>query len=100
MHKNLRWKLIAILAVIVICVWAIYPPSKTVRLGLDLKGGVHLVLKVQTDDALRLETETAMERLRQEMVRGGASNVAAALLNSTDFRIDGVTADHDPLLRQ
>ena len=28
------------------------------KLGLDLKGGVHLVLRVQTDDALRLETET------------------------------------------
>ena len=54
MNKNLRWKLIAILAVIVIRAWAIYPPSREVRLGLDLKGGVHLVLQVQTDDALRL----------------------------------------------
>ena len=33
-------------------------------LGLDLKGGVHLVLRVQTDDALKLETETTVERLR------------------------------------
>jgi len=38
MNKNLRWKLIAILAVIVICAWAIYPPSQKIRLGLDLKG--------------------------------------------------------------
>ena len=67
MNKNLRWKLIAIIAVIVICAWAIYPPSKTVRLGLDLKGGVHLVLQVQTDDALRLETETEMARLREDV---------------------------------
>ena len=33
-------------------------PAQKVRLGLDLKGGVHLVLRVQTDDALRLLTET------------------------------------------
>ena len=31
--------------------------DKQLKLGLDLKGGVHLVLRVQTDDALRLETE-------------------------------------------
>ena len=37
------------------------------KLGLDLKGGVHLVLRVQTDDALRVETETEMERLREEL---------------------------------
>ena len=30
------------------------------KLGLDLKGGVHLVLRVQTDDALRVETEQEM----------------------------------------
>ena len=46
-------------------------PSKKVRLGLDLKGGVHLVLRVQTDDALRLETETTVDRLRDELVKAG-----------------------------
>ena len=41
--------------------------DKQLKLGLDLKGGVHLVLRVQTDDALRLETEQEMEQLRQEL---------------------------------
>ena len=31
--------------------------DRALKLGLDLKGGVHLVLRVQTDDALKLETE-------------------------------------------
>ena len=35
------------------------PPSTKIKLGLDLKGGVHLVLKVETDEALKVETETA-----------------------------------------
>ena len=34
--------------------------DRQLKLGLDLKGGVHLVLRVQTDDALRLETEPEM----------------------------------------
>ena len=94
MNKNLRWKLIAIIAVIVICAWAIYPPSKTVRLGLDLKGGVHLVLQVQTDDALRLETETEMARLREDV-----PGTTAEELSPTEFRINGVTAEKDAQLR-
>ena len=39
--------------------------AKQLHLGLDLKGGVHLVLRVQTDDALRTHTSTATEQLRE-----------------------------------
>ena len=56
MAKNLRWKLLIIVAVIGLSVWSFYPPDQKIRLGLDLKGGVHLVMRVQTDDALRLES--------------------------------------------
>ena len=99
MNKNLRWKLIAILAVIVICAWAIYPPSQKVRLGLDLKGGVHLVLQVQTDDALRLETETEMVRLRDDLVKGGVPGATAESPSPTEFRINGVPPDKEAQLR-
>jgi hypothetical protein len=70
MNKNLRWKALTILIVLVLAVWSFYPPGEKVRLGLDLKGGVHLVMRVQTDDALRLETETTSERLREELSHG------------------------------
>ena len=99
MNKNLRWKLIAILAVIVICAWAIYPPSQKIRLGLDLKGGVHLVLQVQTDDALRLETETEMVRLRDDLVKGGVSGAIAESVGPAEFRINGVPPDKDAQVR-
>src|SRR4029079_8959358 len=100
MNKSLRWRILAIVGVIAVCAWAIYPPSQTVRLGLDLKGGVHLILRVQTDDALRLETETAMERLREGRVKGGASWLTAAAQSVSEFQIAGVTPDHDAQLRQ
>ena len=70
MNKNLRWRLIVIVAVIALAVWAFYPPQQKVNLGLDLKGGVHLVMRVQTDAALRIETETTVERLRERAERG------------------------------
>ena len=53
MYKNLRWKLITIAAVTLVATFLFMPPKQKVKLGLDLQGGVHLVLKVQTNDALR-----------------------------------------------
>ena len=46
-----------------------------VKLGLDLKGGVHLVLKVKTDDALKAETETASEQFQEALKTAPLSRV-------------------------
>ena len=100
MNKSLRWRVLIILAVVAVSAWAVYPPDKKVKLGLDLKGGVHLVLRVQTDDALRLETETSMNRLREELVKAGAPAVTATAVSATEFQIAGVPAEQDGVLRQ
>jgi preprotein translocase subunit SecD len=100
MKKNLRWRLAAIVAVIVVGVFLIYPPSQKIRLGLDLKGGVHLVLRVQTDDALRVESETTLERMRSELVKAGASGVTGSVLSPTSFQLTGVPDGQDALVRQ
>jgi preprotein translocase subunit SecD len=100
MTKNVRWKLLAIIGVVALCAWAVYPPSQKVRLGLDLKGGVHLVLRVQTDDALRLETETRMQALREELAKAGVTTVTASALAPDAFQIAGIPPDRDALVRQ
>jgi preprotein translocase subunit SecD len=99
MQKNLRWKILTIVAVIALAVWAFYPPQDKVKLGLDLKGGVHLVLRVQTDDALRLETETSMERLREELGRSGIT-VTTEPTSPTTFLVKGVPPDRDADFRR
>jgi len=99
-NKSLRWRVLAVVAVVALGAWAIYPPAQKVRLGLDLKGGVHLVLRVQTDDALRLETETSMNRLRDELVKASAVGVTATTLSPTAFQLAGVPAEQDGVLRQ
>jgi preprotein translocase subunit SecD len=93
MNQNVRWKLILILVVVALSVWSFYPPGTKVNLGLDLKGGVHLVLRVQTDDALRLETETTVERLRDTLTRGGIVFSKLELKDVKSFAIEGVQND-------
>jgi preprotein translocase subunit SecD len=100
MTKNLRWKALTILAVLVLAVVAFWPPAEKVRLGLDLKGGVHLVLRVQTDDALKVETESAAERVREELARRNIVVQSIAPDGPTRFRVAGVPGGQDAEFRQ
>lgn len=68
--KNLSWRAAAVFAVIIIAIIYIIPtinptlwPHKKINLGLDLQGGMHLVLEVDTEKAV----ESTIERLSQEM---------------------------------
>ena len=100
MYKNLRWKFLTILAVAAIAIVAFVPPQKKIRLGLDLKGGLHLVMQVKTDDALRVETETSSEQLRDALKAQGIIVAGTRVLSLTEFAIDGVPADKDQQFRQ
>ena len=67
MKKNLRWKVILVVAVIALSVALAYPPGEKIHYGLDLQGGMHLVLQVQTDDAINYETDQSVLSLREEL---------------------------------
>ncbi len=100
MSKNLRWKVLTILAVLGLATWAFMPPQEKVRLGLDLKGGVHLVMRVQTDDALRVETETTADRLREAMKTQNIPVGGVAVAGPGEFRVTGVPSAQDGQFRQ
>jgi len=92
-NKNLRWRVITIVAVIALSVWSFYPPSEKVNLGLDLKGGVHLVMSVQTDAALRIEAETTVERLRETLSPAGVQYAKLEVTGPTEFVVEGIQND-------
>jgi len=48
MSPNYKWKVILIILVVASAIWLMYPPQEQINLGLDLQGGMHLVLKVDT----------------------------------------------------
>ena len=72
MNKRVRTRFLIVLGVTVlsIALFAGFPPSvakmkEKVHLGLDLRGGTHLVLQVVTDDAIRAETDQAITAARE-----------------------------------
>ena len=63
MDKKIAWRIVVIVAVVGLCLWSLYPARRKDSLGLDLSGGIHLVLQVQTDDAIKAELDDASQRL-------------------------------------
>jgi preprotein translocase subunit SecD len=100
MYKNLRWKLLIIVAITALAVWSFMPPGEKVRLGLDLQGGIHLVLQVHTDDALRVETETTAEQLQQALRDAGVTVGRIAADGLTAFVAEGVPPAGDQEFRR
>jgi preprotein translocase subunit SecD len=71
-----------------------------VRLGLDLKGGLELRLKVNTEDAVQLETETASEQFKQELRDAGMSSVTTLVDGLGTFVVSGFPAERDQEVRR
>ena len=93
-----RNRVLAIIAVIALSLWFIYPIGSSLKLGLDLNGGVQLVLRVETDDALLLRTQAAAERLRTALAEAHVLFSGVDVVNATEFRVHGV-ADASALRR-
>jgi preprotein translocase subunit SecD len=71
MPRNLRTRAALVLIVLVASIWYLYPPKKTISLGLDLQGGIHLVLGVETDKHVAGQTDRAAEDFKAALDRRG-----------------------------
>jgi preprotein translocase subunit SecD len=89
----LLWRGILILAITAIAVVLASPPKEKINLGLDLQGGMHLVLQVHTEDALRAETDADMSRLLQQAQEAKLTGLQGRRVNDTTFEITGVGPD-------
>ena len=85
MNKSLLWRGLLILAVVAIAAAAALPFEEKIKLGLDLEGGMHLVLRVETEDALRAERDKVMERLVQAAREDGLTALTAQAVDDTSF---------------
>src|SRR6202140_5633733 len=80
MNKNLTWKLVVIVGILLVFLFGIFGVAKDlwgkgvlaaitdrIHLGLDLRGGTHLILQVQVNDAVNVDSDNAIARLKEEL---------------------------------
>ncbi|MFB3815194.1 MAG: protein translocase subunit SecD [Terriglobales bacterium] len=116
MTKNLLGKTIFIVAVLVVFVFGIigWPNNWStqgivqniqdrIHLGLDLKGGTHLILQVQVNDAVRADAQRVVERLKDDLK---GKNIPYAQISVPDaanqpghIMINGVPPENSAELR-
>ena len=118
MQKNLKTKIAIIVLTILLCIYGIIglPKSaaelkanlqKNILLGLDLRGGSHLILQVQVQDAAKAEALATIERLKDELKK---ANIDFAAMESNEpnsvdtadtiqINIKGVPADKSSAFR-
>ncbi len=95
-RKELRLRGTLYGAFILACVVAMWPPygkddkPGKIHLGLDLKGGIHLVLQVVTDDALNATVDDAVSTARAQATAKGISFSGARRVDASSFAVEGV----------
>lgn len=95
MNKSLLWRGLAIAALVVVALLSAHPLEENLRLGLDLRGGIHLVLRVETEDAVRSETNKDLESLVGQMREKGMTSVSGERKADYAFAVTGVSPDRD-----
>ncbi len=95
-RKELRIRASVYGAFLLACLVLIWPPFERngvpgkIKLGLDLRGGMHLVLQVVVDDALNATIDDAVQTTRDQATRKGIVFASAQRVSPTSFSVEGV----------
>ena len=95
MRKNLQWKVLFTLVVIIGAVVLAYPPGTKIRRGLDLKGGIHLQLQVVTDDSINIETDQEISRMEELLKKNSITFERASKEVPGRYSVSGLLADQE-----
>jgi preprotein translocase subunit SecD len=88
MARHLRVRIALVLVVVAASLWYLYPPRKTINLGLDLQGGIHLVLGVDTAKALAAQVDRAGADVKGALERKGIGVRRVAAEGSAAFVVE------------
>src|SRR5258705_9883207 len=87
MRRQLGVRIALVVVVVAVAVWYLYPPDKTINLGLDLQGGIHLVLGVDVDKALEAQVERAGDTAKAELEKRGIGGTRVERRGTTELAI-------------
>jgi preprotein translocase subunit SecD len=113
--KTIRNRVLLIVAVLLVCLFGILGIPKgisgpallasftsQIHLGLDLKGGAHLILRVEVEEAVSAETDNTVAALQQDLRK---ANISVGRISKPDptkpavIAIDGVPSTSSSQLR-
>ena len=114
MNQNLKWKAIFIAAVILACVIGLvgrpdFPPkswagirsnfANSIKLGLDLQGGTHLILQVQVQEAISQETDQTLDHLMTALRDKSIRYDELRKLNDTQILVHNLAVEQAGIAR-
>jgi preprotein translocase subunit SecD len=115
MNKKLNQKIALILAILVVFVYGILglpkgvsgkalmdAVSNRIHLGLDLRGGAHLILQVVVSEAVNAETDNTVGRIQQDLKTANLSFTQVYKpdpLKPEQIRVEGVSAANSSAAR-
>jgi preprotein translocase subunit SecD len=95
MPRHLWLRCGIVVVVLAVSLWYLYPPKRSINLGLDLQGGIHLVLGVEVDKYVATQTERSGADLKaglerkgvgvKRVVREGLSSLVVELASASNW---------------
>ena len=89
--KPFTFKSVSIIGVILAAIVFLLPtflntwPHKKINLGLDLQGGMHLVLEVQNIKAVEVEIERTIQEIKKQLRKDGVKHLGISRLNDNSI---------------
>ena len=104
MNKNLKYKTIFILIVVVLALLTLYPPNETLKPGIDLAGGSSITLEINTQGLKRSEQDNLSQKmitvLRRRIDPANIQNLVWRSQGNTRFEIQMPLANEETRRRR
>ena len=97
MKKGLRWKIGLTIAVLAVSVFMFF--KNKINLGLDLKGGIHLVMQIITEDAVKMETDQEILRMQDLFKKNTITFTSMTRTTADRFAVQGLAPDQEGKVR-
>ncbi len=92
MPRDILYKLGLVVGVAAFSLFLAYPPDEQINLGLDLRGGIHLVLEVDLEEAVAGQVRDDFSRFQVLLTSEGVPAATARLDDDTTFSLSFNTA--------
>jgi preprotein translocase subunit SecD len=83
-----------VLGLVAVCLFLALPLQRKINLGLDLRGGIHMVMRVRTDDAVKAEMDLTRERIRGALQEKGITFASADSPEVDSLVLGGIDPAH------